>query len=158
MHFLHLGMKTLLVSTVIFGLSLLGLVAAIPVDTPGVVEAHVEKLEATHLSSRKPARGGWATYYNTEGGRGACGKYNHNREYVVAIGKPLWESTQEQGGTSALCGKTATVKWRGKSVRVRVVDECPVCGYNDIDLSPSAFQKLADKEVGKLNGVVLKFD
>ncbi|KAL5636667.1 hypothetical protein ACGC1H_000581 [Rhizoctonia solani] len=94
MHFLHLGMKTLLVSTVIFGLSLLGLVAAIPVDTPGVVEAHVEKLEATHLSSRKPARGGWATYYNTEGGRGACGKYNHNREYVVAIGKPLWESTQ----------------------------------------------------------------
>ncbi|CAE6527923.1 unnamed protein product [Rhizoctonia solani] len=154
MHFLHLGMKTLLISAVVFGLGLLGLAAAIPVDTPGVVE----EFETTHLSSRKPARGGWATYYNTEGGRGACGKYNHNQEYVVAIGKPLWDSTQEHGGTSALCGKTATVRWRGKSVRVRVVDECPVCGYNDIDLSPSAFQKLADKEVGKLNGVVLKFD
>ncbi|EUC66504.1 tyrosine kinase catalytic domain protein, partial [Rhizoctonia solani AG-3 Rhs1AP] len=135
-------MKTLLISAVVFGLGLLGLAAAIPVDTPGVVE----EFETTHLSSRKPARGGWATYYNTEGGRGACGKYNHNQEYVVAIGKPLWDSTQEHGGTSALCGKTATVRWRGKSVRVRVVDECPVCGYNDIDLSPSAFQKLADKE------------
>ncbi|CUA69416.1 WD repeat and SOCS box-containing protein 1 [Rhizoctonia solani] len=144
MHFLKLRMKMLLLSIVIFVPSFLGLVAAIPVDTPWAIEAPVEA-GATHLASRKSSRGGWATYYDTEGGRGACGNYNHNRELVVAIGKPLWDSTQGRSGASTLCGKTGTVKWRGKSVRVRVVDECPVCGYNDIDLSPSAFQKLADK-------------
>ncbi|CAE7145353.1 unnamed protein product [Rhizoctonia solani] len=151
MRFLGLGREIFLVVTFIFGLGLLGLVGAIPVDTPGASEA-------IHLVGRKPTRGGWATYYDTEGGKGACGKYNHNHELVVAIGKPLWDSTQGYGGTSTLCGKTATVRWRGKSVQVRVVDQCPVCGYNDLDLSPSAFQKLANKEVGKLNGVVLRFD
>jgi hypothetical protein len=44
-----------------------------------------------------------------------------------------------------MCGKTATVTWKGKSVNVKVVDECPVCGYDNIDLSPSAFAQLADK-------------
>ncbi|KAB5595499.1 hypothetical protein CTheo_960 [Ceratobasidium theobromae] len=88
---------------------------------------------------------GWATNYNTQTGRGACGWNNKNSEHVVAIGKPLWESTQDGNGTSNKCGKTATVRYKGKSVQVRVVDECPVCGYNDIDLSISAFTQLADK-------------
>jgi hypothetical protein len=54
-------------------------------------------------------------------------------------------------GASTQCGKTATVHWKGKSVRVRVVDECPVCGSNDIDLSISAFEQLADKGPYALN-------
>jgi hypothetical protein len=50
-------------------------------------------------------------------------------------------------GVSKMCGKTATVSWKGKSVKVKVkvVDECPVCGYDNIGLSPSAFEQLADK-------------
>ncbi|CAE6503450.1 unnamed protein product [Rhizoctonia solani] len=147
MHFLEHFRKIFLVAATIFGLGLLGTVNAIPVDSPDIVEASaVEAPEDAHLTGRKPGHGGgWATYYDTEGARGACGSYNHNKEHVVAIGKPLWDATQGRGGASALCGRTATVKWRGKSVRVRVVDECPVCGYNDIDLSPAAFQKLANK-------------
>jgi expansin (peptidoglycan-binding protein) len=46
-----------------------------------------------------------------------------------------------------MCGKMATVSWQGKSVRVRVVDECPECGYDNLDLSPAAFEQLADKGV-----------
>lgn len=49
------------------------------------------------------------------------------------------------GGESTLCGKTAAVTWHGKTVNVRVVDECPGCGHDDIDLSPSAFEQLGDK-------------
>jgi expansin (peptidoglycan-binding protein) len=83
------------------------------------------------------------------------------------------------GGNSAssMCGKTATVSWKGKSVNVNVVDECPVCGYDNIDLSPSAFEQLADKsecrllnifvqswptvgalDAGKLEGISWKFN
>ncbi|KAB5595498.1 hypothetical protein CTheo_959 [Ceratobasidium theobromae] len=101
---------------------------------------------------------GWATNYNTQTGRGACGWNNKNSEHVVAIGKPLWESTQDGNGTSSKCGKTATVRYKGKSVQVRVVDECPVCGYNDIDLSISAFTQLADKNDGKIEGITWSFD
>ncbi|KAF8605614.1 barwin-like endoglucanase [Ceratobasidium sp. AG-I] len=89
-------------------------------------------------------------------GRGACGWNNKDSEHVVAIGKALWEETSH-GGTSSLCGKTAAVTWHGKTVNVRVVDECPVCGHDNIDLSPSAFEQLGDKNIGKLDGVSWKF-
>ncbi|CEL59831.1 hypothetical protein RSOLAG1IB_03765 [Rhizoctonia solani AG-1 IB] len=158
MHFLGLNSRLIIAIIMVFGLGFLGAANAIPVDTPELPES-VEDFEAAHLVSRATShKGGWATYYDTEEGRGACGRYNHNQEHVVAIGKPLWDSTQGRGGASTLCGRTATVKWKGKSVRVRVVDECPVCGYNDIDLSPAAFQRLANKDVGKLDGIAWKFD
>jgi hypothetical protein len=71
---------------------------------------------------------------NVEEGTGACGWNNRNSEHVMAI-----------GGAKNACGKTATVTYQGKSVKVKVVDECPVCGSSSIDLSPSAFEQLADK-------------
>ncbi|ELU45588.1 WD-repeat-containing protein [Rhizoctonia solani AG-1 IA] len=145
MHFLDFCRRTFLTAVFVLGLCFLVSAHAIPVRAPDAIDLPepVKSSQVDHLSSRKPGhKGGWATYYDTEEGKGACGKYNRNKEHVVAIGKPLWESTQGQSGASTLCGKTATVRWRGKSVRVRVVDECPVCGYNDIDLSPAAFQQL----------------
>jgi len=44
---------------------------------------------------------------------------------------------------SKVCGKTANVTWNGKTIKVGIVDRCYACGYNDIDLSPSAFQQFA---------------
>ncbi|KAG8745960.1 hypothetical protein FRC10_006523 [Ceratobasidium sp. 414] len=44
---------------------------------------------------------------------------------------------------SQACGKTANVTWNGKTIKVGIVDRCGACGYNDIDLSPSAFQQFA---------------
>ncbi|KAG8741401.1 hypothetical protein FRC10_002921 [Ceratobasidium sp. 414] len=113
-------------------------------------------------------RTGWATYCmhhippsdyfmfanavrlidNVEAGTGACGRNNKNSEHVVAIG----------GAGKSTCGKTATVTYKHKTVRVKVVDECPVCGHNNIDLSPSAFEQLAPKSKGKLNGIAWKYD
>jgi hypothetical protein len=59
---------------------------------------------------------------------------------------PVILTTYSDGqGASKMCGQTATVSWKGKSVKVKVVDECPVCGYDHIDLSPSAFEQLAEK-------------
>jgi hypothetical protein len=44
---------------------------------------------------------------------------------------------------SKACGKTANVSWGGKTIKVGIVDRCYACGYNDIDLSPSAFQQFS---------------
>ncbi|KAG9123242.1 hypothetical protein FRC07_015193 [Ceratobasidium sp. 392] len=85
---------------------------------------------------------------NAEEGTGACGWKSKNTEHVVAIG----------GANKSTCGKTATVTYKGKSVKVKVVDECPVCGHNNIDLSPSAFEQLAPKREGKLDGISWKYD
>ncbi|KAG9084194.1 hypothetical protein FS749_005414, partial [Ceratobasidium sp. UAMH 11750] len=90
-------------------------------------------------------RDGSATFYNVEENTGACGEYHNNGELVVAIGKKLWQKTQGGQGTSTMCGRIATVTWQGKSVKVKIVDECEGCDDNSLDLSPTAFEHLAGK-------------
>ncbi|KAG9112982.1 hypothetical protein FRC07_007820 [Ceratobasidium sp. 392] len=79
---------------------------------------------------------------------GACGWRSKNIEHVAAIG----------GANKWSCSKTAMVSYKGKTVRVGIVDKCPVCGNSNIDLSPAAFDQLAPKSEGKLNGVVWWFE
>ncbi|KAG9084367.1 hypothetical protein FS749_005280 [Ceratobasidium sp. UAMH 11750] len=114
---------------------------------------------------------------NVEENTGACGEYHNNGELVVAIGKNLWQKTQGDlnlgityydltfytsvtggQGTSTMCGRTATVTWQGKSVKVKIVDECEGCDDNSLDLSPTAFEHLADKDAGRLQGITWSLD
>lgn len=37
-----------------------------------------------------------------------------------------------------------------KSVTVKVVDKCRGCNTNDIDLSPAAFERLANESLGRI--------
>ena len=41
----------------------------------------------------------------------------------------------------------------GKTVKVKVADKCRACAKDDIDLSPAAFDQLADSAVGRLHNV-----
>jgi expansin (peptidoglycan-binding protein) len=41
----------------------------------------------------------------------------------------------------------------GKSVTVRVQDKCVTCAEFNLDMSPAAFNALADPLVGRLHGV-----
>ncbi|KAF8604838.1 hypothetical protein BDV93DRAFT_555267 [Ceratobasidium sp. AG-I] len=138
------------ISIALSALTLAGSAVAAPIAVRAT-----DELELNARGSSGVHRG-WATFYNASEGRGACGWTSKNTDHVVAIGKTLWDETSNEG-SSSLCGKTAAVTWRGKTVNVRVVDECPVCGRDNIDLSPSAFEKLADKDEGKLEGVTWKF-
>lgn len=52
-----------------------------------------------------------------------------------------------------LCGKTATVNYQGKSVTVALVDRCVACKFGDIDLTPAAFNSIADPNAGRISGV-----
>ncbi|KAH7337147.1 RlpA-like double-psi beta-barrel-protein domain-containing protein-containing protein, partial [Rhizoctonia solani] len=78
-------------------------------------------------------------------GLGSCGWQNQDYEWVAAIGTSLFQEMMVDANPnhSQACGKTATVTYGGKSITVGIVDRCYACGYNDIDLSPSAFQQFA---------------
>ncbi|KAI7898881.1 RlpA-like double-psi beta-barrel-protein domain-containing protein-containing protein [Cokeromyces recurvatus] len=101
------------------------------------------------LSQAAPieARGsmsGDATYYDV--GLGSCGETNSNDDMVVAL------SSELMGGSgSSYCGKTINVKGSSGSVSVTVVDTCPGCGKEDVDLSPSAFKKLGELGEGRIS-------
>ncbi|KAB5592019.1 putative effector protein [Ceratobasidium theobromae] len=120
--------------------------SGIAVAIPSNMRAH-----QLHAARAKGGRNGQATYYNTEENNGACGWYNKNNEHVIAISQGLWDETSNGQGGSSSCGRTANINYQGKSVTVTVVDLCPECAYNDIDMSPSAFEALENKDAGRLH-------
>ncbi|KAF8753437.1 Lytic transglycosylase [Rhizoctonia solani] len=97
---------------------------------------------------------------NPSVGTGACGWNNGDYEWVAAVGTSLFQEMMVDGNPnhSQACGKTANVSWNGKTIKVGIVDRCYACGYNDIDLSPSAFQQFAGLGTGKLQGVSWRFN
>ncbi|KAF8880747.1 RlpA-like double-psi beta-barrel-protein domain-containing protein-containing protein [Infundibulicybe gibba] len=48
------------------------------------------------------------------------------------------------------CGKNIRITYKGKSVVAKVEDKCPECVFGAIDLSPAAFNRLADPSVGRM--------
>ena len=52
-----------------------------------------------------------------------------------------------------MCGRKMRVTHGKQSVVVTVADTCPGCGPGSVDLTPTAFEKLAPLSVGRLHGV-----
>jgi expansin (peptidoglycan-binding protein) len=48
-----------------------------------------------------------------------------------------------------ICGKKAQITCNGKTITVTITDRCQACKYGDLDLSPAAFDALADPSVGR---------
>ncbi|KAJ6619391.1 RlpA-like double-psi beta-barrel-protein domain-containing protein-containing protein [Mycena sp. CBHHK59/15] len=70
-----------------------------------------------------------ATYYDPNGGFGACGNPLGNGDLVVAL-----SPSQYASGTR--CGQRINVSYNGKGVSLVVADLCPGCqGANGIDLT-----------------------
>jgi len=98
---------------------------------------------------------GDATFFTP--GLGACGHFNTPDDMIVAVATATFAGFPGAGANpnaNPICGKKLVANAGGKSVAVTVVDECAGCpGGQDIDLSPAAFQKLADLGVGRLHSV-----
>ncbi|KAI0250951.1 expansin family protein [Lactifluus subvellereus] len=84
------------------------------------------------------ARGTW--YYP---GLGNCGGTNSASDFVVAMPKSLYD---QNGGRN--CGHMVQISYQGKTVEAKMVDSCPSCGPNDLDMSPPTFKSLAPLSVG----------
>ncbi|KDN44367.1 hypothetical protein K437DRAFT_224974 [Tilletiaria anomala UBC 951] len=68
-------------------------------------------------------------------GLGACGGYNTPSEYVVALNSAQFG--QEW------CGKQISIWANGQSATAQVVDECPGCPDEALDMSPALFSQFA---------------
>lgn len=93
---------------------------------------------------------GHATYYAT--GLGACGWINFDSEYIVALPVGILDRL---GGTvsngSVVCSKKIKIaNSSGTIVITTVADRCTSCADDHLDLSPSAFSALGNKD----NGVI----
>ncbi|TFK36607.1 RlpA-like double-psi beta-barrel-protein domain-containing protein-containing protein, partial [Crucibulum laeve] len=83
-----------------------------------------------------------ATYFYP--GLGACGFTNGNNDFIAALSSAKY---QAEGN---FCSRAIRVNYNGRSVVATVVDKCPGCGYDDVDLSPAAFSALANLTLGRI--------
>ncbi|MFE5915459.1 cysteine/serine endopeptidase inhibitor, partial [Streptomyces wedmorensis] len=101
-------------------------------------------------------RTGKMTWYD-DAGTGACGTaINAATQDLVAVSHQWW--TAANPNNDDLCkGISVQVTYNGKTITVPVKDKCPSCGSEHIDLSKSAFQKLANLDLGVVSGITWKF-
>lgn len=88
---------------------------------------------------------GVATAYDSGDGTGACLFDPTSDPMIAAMNVADYE-------TAKACGASILIHAaNGKSITVRIVNECPApCAPGQIDLSQAAFAKLADLKVGRL--------
>lgn len=84
---------------------------------------------------------GEATYYNATG-TGACGQATQDSALVAALNGAQY--------SKANCGRCASIKGPNGTVVVKLLDKCPGCSFGDIDLSTTAFSKIAKLSAGRV--------
>lgn len=103
-------------------------------------------LALVSLAQAAGSHSGKATFYSVKkSGKPSCGGKADNDDMVVAL-----SGHRMPKGHGKPCGEKIKVKGKHGSVTVKVVDTCPECGKNDIDLSPKAFEKIAKKKDGEV--------
>lgn len=85
---------------------------------------------------------GIATYYDATGD-GSCSFGKSSDLDVAAFDFPEFAK-------SASCGSCIKVSGPKGAVTIRIVDSCPGCEKNHLDLSQSAFAKVADLKAGRV--------
>lgn len=88
---------------------------------------------------------GEITYYDEADGSGNCSFDKTPNDLDVGA------FNDDDYAGSKTCGECIDVKGPKGSVRIRIVDRCPGCKTHAIDLSPSAFAKVADKSAGRVS-------
>ncbi|KAI0317824.1 RlpA-like double-psi beta-barrel-protein domain-containing protein-containing protein, partial [Amylostereum chailletii] len=83
------------------------------------------------------------TYYAT--GLGACGGYNKDSDFIVALNIEQWD-----GGSH--CNDMITMSYGGKTTQAQIVDQCPGCPFGGLDLSPGLFDFFASEDLGVITG------
>ncbi len=126
--------------------------ALIPADEipEGVRSNFLQPDDASYQNQTNQTYSGDGSFY--EVGLGACGMTNTDSQLVAALPAAQFDAATPAGNPNAnpYCNKKMQVTTGGKSVVVTVVDRCAGCATGDVDLSPAAFDQLADPSVGRL--------
>jgi expansin (peptidoglycan-binding protein) len=110
------------------------------------VSKHIKKLKSSSSSS-SGSYSGDGTFYAP--GLGSCGWDNSASEMIVALNHGQMANGANPN-KNPMCGKSISVTGPKGSVTVKVVDTCPGCSTGDLDLSPAAFNKIADPAKGRV--------
>lgn len=112
-------------------------------DADAGVDASSESGAATDSGGawQEPEQSGEATHYDAEG-VGACGIQTPPDYLVAAI--------NDEQYSKANCGRCVSVMGPSGTVVVRIIDKCPGCDAGDLDLSQTAFSKIAPLSAGRV--------
>ena len=86
---------------------------------------------------------GVATYYDATGAGNCSFDPSPGDLDVAAMDAPEYDN-------SNVCGECVAITGPKGNVTVRIVDQCPECEVGHLDLSQSAFAKIADVSAGKV--------
>ncbi|TDL17539.1 hypothetical protein BD410DRAFT_883307 [Rickenella mellea] len=86
---------------------------------------------------------GRGTFFDPNGGIGACGIPEQNTDSIVTIGSQRFNSNN--GGN---CNQWVQISANGVTAFGLTRDSCPGCGVDDLDLTPALFQRFAPLDVG----------
>nr|GAT43386.1 predicted protein [Mycena chlorophos] len=114
-------------------------------------EVAEENLDGVERAVAKGPFAGDATYYSP--GLGACGRKNKSSDLIVAVSKNMYDSypgATANPNTNPICGKKLKASYKGKSVSLTVVDRCPGCSPDDLDMTETAFGLLAPPPEGRI--------
>ncbi|KAJ8523176.1 hypothetical protein ONZ45_g334 [Pleurotus djamor] len=114
----------------------------------GVNASPVPSNETVHELDKRVDHWGRGTYYYQTGNAGNCGFWDKDSMPIVAISLARYRSN---GGGN--CNQWIEIinTANGKKAYGRTRDSCPGCGTEDLDMSPSLFQKLGPLSQGVLN-------
>ncbi|THU90164.1 hypothetical protein K435DRAFT_676481 [Dendrothele bispora CBS 962.96] len=96
------------------------------------------------------------TFYTP--GLGACGVTTTESDLICAVAHEFFDGyAAGNPNKNPICNKQIDVTYQGKSVTVTVVDRCEGCKGYDLDFSPTAFDHLASRDLGRIQGISWKF-
>ncbi|PIG87719.1 cellulase [Aspergillus arachidicola] len=99
-------------------------------------------------SSSSESNSGEATFYGGNLSGGACSFTGYtlpSNLFGTALGSPRWDNAAECGACVAVTGPN------GNTIKAMIVDKCPECDSNHLDLFQSAFTELADISKGVID-------
>ncbi|KAK4185115.1 RlpA-like double-psi beta-barrel-protein domain-containing protein-containing protein [Podospora australis] len=125
----------------------------------GLRSHHNAELPLPWTATGTKEQKGELTYFSPA--LGACGWMNTDSDTVAAVSHELYDAAAAEGQTNpnqnTLCGRWIRV-WRDgedktrNGIDVQVVDRCTGCGVTDLDLTLGVFDRLADKDEGRILG------
>lgn len=118
-----------------------------PPPTPATSSAAASS-PSTGSGSSGEEFSGQATYFTP--GLGACGITSTASDFICALNHVQFHDNGN-GNDNPNCGKRILIKRGSRSVTVTVTDMCPGCNYGDLDLSPAAFDQIANEAEGRVD-------
>ncbi|KAL3476064.1 RlpA-like double-psi beta-barrel-protein domain-containing protein-containing protein [Aspergillus californicus] len=135
---------------------LIGLVAALALIAliiglaVGLTQRHGKGSNLPLPTSHGGPYTGDLTYYAT--GLGSCGITSNDNEKICAVSHVVFDAALTSGNPNEnpICGLRLRIRRGESSVDVKVVDRCPGCSVDDLDVSPSVFEELGDLAEGRV--------